>query len=265
MIELDAPAVILSVRPHGEHGAIVGALTEEAGRLTGYVRGGRSRALRPVLMAGNRVAARFRARTAEQMPGLTVELVASRAPLWSEPLAAAGIEWVTALTAFALAEGQPDVSVWAALDGTLEAIAQAPSARGWVPAVVRFELILLARLGYGLALDRCLETGATDDLAWVSPKSGRAVSRAVGDPFADKLFALPAFLTSGGAAGWEEVRQGLTLSGHFLRRHLPDERGRDLYAARDRLVTQVRGLMLGTSLPPGGEAGELDPLARPPA
>ena len=244
MIELDAPALILSVRPHGEHGAIVGALTEEAGRLTGYARGGRSRALRPVLMAGNRVAARFRARTAEQMPELTVELVASRAPLWSEPLAAAGIEWVTALTAFALAEGQSDCELWSALDATLEAIAQAPGARGWAPAVVRYELILLARLGYGLALDRCVETGAMEDLAWVSPKTGRAVSRAVGAPYADKLFPLPSFLKDGGAAEWPEIGQGLTLSGHFLQRHLPDERGRDLYAARDRLVTQLRGLAM---------------------
>ena len=242
MIELDAPALILSVRPHGEHGAIVGALTEEAGRLTGYVRGGRSRALRPVLMAGNRVVARFRARTAEQMPGLTVELVASRAPLWPEPLAAAGIEWVTALTAFALAEGQPDAAIWWALEATLESIAQAPGARGWVPAIVRYELILLARLGYGLALERCGESGAADDLAWVSPKTGRAVCRSVGTPYADRLLPMPGFLVEGGPPSWRDIADGLALSGHFLRRHLPDERGRDLYAARDRLVTQIRGL-----------------------
>ena len=234
--------MILSVRAHGEHGAIVGTLTEEAGRLTGYVRGGHSRALRPVLMAGNRVAARFRARTAEQMPGLTVELVTSRAPLWSEPMAAAGIEWVTALTAFALGEGQADAELWSALDGTLEAIAHAPGARGWAPAMVRYELILLARLGYGLALDRCVETGATDDLAWVSPKTGCAVSRAVGAPFADRLLALPDFLTGGTGADWPAIAAGFALSGHFLERHLPDERRRDLYAARDRLVAQVRGL-----------------------
>ncbi len=230
------------MRPHGEHGAIVGALTEAAGRLTGYVRGGHSRALRPVLMAGNRVAARFRARTPEQMPGLTVELVTSRAPLWSEPMAAAGIEWVTALTSFALAEGQADAELWSALDGTLEAIAQAPGARGWAPAVVRYELILLARLGYGLALDRCVETGATGDLSWVSPKTGRAVSRTVGAPFADRLLPLPGFLTGGAEADWRAIAAGFALSGHFLERHLPDERGRDLYAARGRLVTQVRGL-----------------------
>ena len=242
MIELDAPALILSVRTHGEHGAIVGALTREAGRLVGYVRGGRSRALRPVLMAGNQVAARFRARTAEQMPGLTVELVLSRAPLWSEPLAAAGIEWVTALTAFALAEGQADGELFDALDATLEAIAHAPGAREWVPSVVRYELILLARLGYGLALDRCAETGATDGLAWVSPKTGRAVSDAVGAPYADRLLPLPAFLLAAERPGWDAIAAGLALSGHFLHRHLSDERRRDLYAARDRLVSQVRAL-----------------------
>lgn len=244
MIAWDAPALILSVRPHGEHGAIVSILTERAGRLTGYVRGGRSRALRPVLMAGNRVAARMQARTAEQMPGLTVELLTSRAPFWSDPLAAAAIEWVTALTAFALAEGQPDDDVWHAIDGVLEAIAQAPGARGWAPGVVRYELILLSRLGYGLSLDRCAVTGTTDDLIWVSPRSGQAVSRVTGAPFADRLLPLPAFL-SGGSANWPEIVDGFALSGHFLQRHLPDERGRDLYAARDRLMMQVRALARG--------------------
>lgn len=240
-MDLDAPALILSVRAHGEHGAIVGALTEEAGRLTGYVRGGRGRAMRPVLMAGNIVAARFRARTAEQMPGLTAELVTSRAPLLSEPLAAAGIEWLTALTVFALAEAQPDAVIWSALEAALESIAQAPGARGWAPALVRYELLLLARLGYGLALDRCVETGAADDLAWVSPKSGRAVSRAAGERWADRLLPLPPFL-HGGPADWEQLVDGLALSGHFLHRHLPDERKRGIYAARERLVTQVRRL-----------------------
>lgn len=242
MIHLDAPALILSVRAHGEHGAIVGALTREAGRLTGYVRGGHSRTLRPVLMAGNLVDAGFRARTADQMAALTVELVASRAPLWSEPLAAAGIEWVTALTAFAVAEGQPDEAIWEVLNATLEAIAQSTGARGWVPAVVQYELILLKRLGYGLALDRCVETGVTTDLAWVSPKSGRAVCRAVGEPLKSKLLKLPPFLAGDGAAGWRDIADGLILSGHFLRRHLPDDRDRNLYAARERLVMQVRGL-----------------------
>lgn len=242
MIELDAPALIVSVRAHGEHGAIVGALTREVGRLVGYVRGGRSRALRPVLMAGNQVVARFRARTTEQMPGLTVELVLSRAPLWFEPLAAAGIEWVTALTAFALAEGQPDGELFDALDATLEAIAHAPGAREWLPSVVRYELILLARLGYGLALDRCGESGATEGLAWVSPKTGRAVSEVVGEPYANRLLRLPRFLLEAVPPQWSDIVDGLTLSGHFLNQHLPDDRRRELYAARDRLVMQVRGL-----------------------
>lgn len=242
MIDWEGPALILSVRAHGEHGAIVGAMTADAGKLTGYVRGGHSRTLRPVLMAGNRVAARVRARTAEQMPGLSVELAVSRAPLWSEPLAAGAIEWVTALTDFALEPGQPDRALYEALDGTLDAIANAPGARGWAPAIVRYELILLARLGYGLALDRCVETGGTEDLTWVSPKTGRAISRSAGAPWADRLLPLPGFLRNDEPAGWPAIADGLALSGHFLRQHLPDARRRDLYAARDRLVMQLRAL-----------------------
>ncbi len=239
MIDLTASALVLSVRPHGETGSIAATLTQDSGLLTGFVPGGRSRQTRPVLMPGNTVLARYRARTDTQLPSLTVELITSRAPLWSEPLAAAGMEWVTALTAFALGEGQPDAALWSALDGTLEAMAQAPTARGWVPSIVRYELILLARLGYGLALDRCAETGVTSDLTWVSPRTGRAVSRQVGAGWADRLLPLPAFLSTRTVPNWRDIADGLALSGHFLRKHLPDSRGRDLYAARDRLVAQV--------------------------
>jgi DNA repair protein RecO (recombination protein O) len=149
-MHLETRAIICAVRGHGEHGAIVRALTPGEGLQAGYVRGGRSRRLRPVLMAGNVVQADYRARTEEQLPHLSVELVRSRAFVLSEPLAAAGIEWATALTAAVLPEAQPYPALFQGLDGLLAAIEAAPSARGWAGAVVRYELLLLAELGFGL-------------------------------------------------------------------------------------------------------------------
>jgi DNA repair protein RecO (recombination protein O) len=143
------PAIIVAVRAHGEHGAVVRALTAGYGLQAGYVRGGRSRRLRPILLVGNTVEAEFRARSDTQLASLTVELVESRAALLAEPLAALAIEWVTALAAVTLPEGHPYPRVYAALDGALRAIASAPSARGWAPALVAYEELLLDALGFG--------------------------------------------------------------------------------------------------------------------
>jgi DNA repair protein RecO (recombination protein O) len=152
-MHLDTKAIICAVRSHGEHGAIVRALTPDQGIQPGYVRGGKSRRLRPVLVPGNLVAADYRSRTEEQLAHLSVELIHSRAFLLSEPLASAGIEWATALTAAALPEGQPYPPLFEGLDGLLTAIEAAPSARGWAAALVRYELLLLAELGFGLDED----------------------------------------------------------------------------------------------------------------
>ncbi len=148
-MRLTTTAIVCAVRQHGEHGAVARLLTREAGLFAGYVRGGRSRRLRPVLVPGNVVAAEFRARNDEQLAALTVELVQSRAPLLAEPLAASGIEWATVLTAVALPENQPYPVLFAGLGGVLDAIALAPTASVWVGALVRYETLLLAELGYG--------------------------------------------------------------------------------------------------------------------
>jgi DNA repair protein RecO (recombination protein O) len=148
-MQISAPAIVVAVRAHGEHGAIVRALTADHGLLGGYVRGGRSRRMRPILSVGNIVATEFRARTETQLASLNVELMESRAPLLSEPLAAAAIEWVTALAAVSLPEAHPYPRIHAALDGVLAAIEAAPSARGWVNALERYEGLVLAELGYG--------------------------------------------------------------------------------------------------------------------
>jgi DNA repair protein RecO (recombination protein O) len=143
------PAIICAIRPHAEHGAVVRAMTPDHGLLAGYVRGARSRVLRPVLMPANLVQAEFRWRTPDQLASLTAELVESRAPLMAEPLAAAAFDWATALTASALPESHAYPALYEALDGVLAAIVAAPAARGWALALIRYEILLLRTLGYG--------------------------------------------------------------------------------------------------------------------
>jgi DNA repair protein RecO (recombination protein O) len=235
-------AIVCAVRAHGEHGAVARLLTPEDGLQPGYVRGGHARRLRPALMPGNLVAAEYRARSEEQLAALTVELVHSRAGLFAEPLPAAAIEWATALTATALPEGLPFPRLYATLDGVLAAIEAAPSARGWAGALVRYELLLLSELGFGLDLATCVATGAAEDLAWVSPKSGQAVSRAAGAPYAARLLPLPRFLLEGGEAGWPEVSDALRLTGFFLERDLLAGARAGVLDARERLVARVRRL-----------------------
>ena len=239
-MQLRADALILAVRGHGEHGAVVRAMTAAQGLVAGYVRGGRSRRLRPVLQPGNLVVGEWRARTEDQLAQLSVDLIHSRAPLYAEPLPAAAIDWVTALTAAALPEGHPYPAIHAALSGVIDAIEAAPAARGWATALVRYELLLLAELGFGLALDRCTVTGVQEDLAWISPKSGAAVSRSAGEGYADRLFAFPPFLRDGGAAGWDDILAGLRLTGHFIARDLLTDRRADPLAARARLIDRLK-------------------------
>lgn len=239
-MHVEALAIVCAVRAHGEHGAIVRALTPGDGLLAGYVRGGRSRRLKPVLVPGNLVRAEYRARTEEQLPALTVELSESRAGMLSEALPAAAIEWATALTAVALPEAQPYPRLYAALDGVLAAVAAAPAARGWAAAMVRYELLLLTELGFGLDLSACVASGANDDLAYVSPKSGGAVSRAEGEPYRDKLLSLPPFLRDGVAGEWADILAGLRLTGHFLERDLLHGRAADVLSARERLVGRLK-------------------------
>ena len=148
-MQLKAPAIVLAARPHGENAVILRALTQEAGMVAAYVAGGQGRRLRPVVIPGNSVEAEIRARSASQLPFGKVELVTSRAPWLNEPLPAAAILWITALTASTLPERNPYPSLYDALGGLLDAICHAPSARGWAPALLSYEVLLLRELGYG--------------------------------------------------------------------------------------------------------------------
>src|SRR5437764_10422168 len=232
--------IVCALRNHGEHGAVVRLLSPEHGLQAAYVRGARGRRMRPVLIAGNIVQAQLSARTETQLPQATLELVHSRGPLMSEPLPAGAIEWATVLTATALPEGQPYPRLYQALEGLLDAIEAAPSASGWGAALVRYELLLLAELGFGLDLERCAVSGGSDDLVAVSPKSGRAVSAGEAEPYAGKLLPLPPFVREGGQASWQEIVDGLDLTGHFLLRDVLSDRSRPIAEARIRLAERLR-------------------------
>ena len=240
MPHLSTSAIVCAVRAHGEHGAIARLLTPDHGLTAGYVRGGRSRAMRPVLLPGNVVKADFRARTEDQLAGLTVELAHSRAPLLAEPLPAAAIDWGCALTAAALPEATPYPALHQALAGLLDAVEAAPAARGWAVALVRYELLLLAELGFGLDLSRCAALGDVDDLAYVSPRSAAAVSRAGASGYEQRLLPLPPFLIAGGTGEWAEIVDGLRLTGFFLERSVLTDRRADVLAARERLVERLK-------------------------
>lgn len=239
-MRLDTDALVVSLRPHGEHAAVVRLMTPGHGLQAAYVRGARGRRLRPVLIPGNRVRATLSARTEGQLAQGAVELLHSLGPLLAEPLPAAAIDWVTGLTATALPEGQPYPRLFEALDGVLAAIEAAPAASGWGAALVRYELLLLAELGFGLDLAECAVSGQVDELVAVSPRSGRAVGRQAAQPHAGRLLPLPAFLLRGGPADWAAILDGLSLTGHFLARDLLSGRSAAMLDSRARLVDRLR-------------------------
>jgi DNA repair protein RecO (recombination protein O) len=148
-MHLRAPAILVASRTHAETAVVARLLTEEYGLVAGYVAGGRGRHLRPVLIPGNLVSAELNARSASHLPFARLELVESRGPWMTEPLPAAAIQWACALTATALPERNPYPSLYQGLAGLLSAVCHAPSARGWLVAMVAYESMLLRELGYG--------------------------------------------------------------------------------------------------------------------
>ena len=234
------PAIVVALRAHGEHGAVVRLMTPAHGLQAAYVRGAKGRRLRPILLPGNEVEATLSTRTETQLPQATVELVHSRGPLLSEPLPAAAIDWACALTATALPEAQPYPRLYEALDGLLAAVEAAPAASGWGSAMVRYELLLLAEQGFGLDLDQCAVSGDDADLIAVSPRSGRAVSAAEAGPYLGKLLPLPRFIREGGIGNWDEILEGLAISGHFLMRDIIADRSAPVAEGRSRMVERMK-------------------------
>ena len=228
---------VLGVRRHGEANAILELLTREHGRHLGLVRGGAGSRLRPVLQPGNRVNATWRARLDEHLGHYVVEgLDLSAATLFAASHAVYGVTHLGALCRL-LPERDPHPRIHAAVEEILGCLIDARLAG---PRVVRFELQLLAELGFGLDLDLCAATGATDELVYVSPKSGRAVSRQAGEPWQDKLLRLPAFLGEAGPApSADDLADAFAVTGFFLSRHVLEPRGLGLPDARGNFINAV--------------------------
>jgi len=237
--------IVISVRGHGETSAILELFTREHGRHLGLVRGGRSRRLRPLLQPGNTVIATWRARLAEHLGAFTVELETARAgQVMEDALRLAGLTTLAALTQL-LPEREPHPRVHDAFVHVLNEIADGEH---WPALLVRFELGLLDELGFGLDLETCAATGSREQLAFVSPKSGRAVSREAGAPYAAKLLALPSFLagdfSSEPSPG--DILAGFALTGFFLERDVWQPRQMQAPDARMRLLSRLERLCSDT-------------------
>jgi len=227
--------IVLSSRPHGESGAIVELLTREHGRHLGLVRGGAGRRQKSVLQAGNTVAANWRARLNEHLGAYTVELVKPRAGLlMDDAFALTGLSAACAVASI-LPEREAHPALFEGFSFLLDTMEDADI---WPAIFVRWELGLLQDLGFGLELGQCAATGVRDDLAYVSPRSGGAVSREAGAPYADRLFRLPPFLVSSqvGVDHADDIAEGLRITGHFLERHFYAPLGKHLPDARIRLM-----------------------------
>lgn len=239
-MEWSDDAIVLSVRPHGETSAIAETLTREHGRHAGLIRGGASRRVRAVLQPGNTLQVQWRARLADHLGSFTVELGQARAGEMMESRSALlGLNAFTSVASAALPEREPHAPVFAAAEILLDAMVQGDYAH-WAPLYVRWEAGLLHELGFGLDLSHCAATGSVDDLAYVSPRSGRAVSRAAGEPYRARLFALPPFLlgSQNATPGEADIIAGLRMTEYFLLERVLRPHGRTMPAARHRLGEQ---------------------------
>jgi DNA repair protein RecO (recombination protein O) len=229
---------VVAVRRHGESALIADLLTREHGRHLGLVRGGQSPKTRAIVQPGNEVVAAWRGRLSEHLGTLVCEMTRAHAGRFiDDPDRLAALAAATAMIAFTLPEREPHADVFAAFGTLLEAL---DSAADWPACYVGWECSLLAALGFGLDLTRCAATGAAADLAYVSPRTGRAVSRIAGRPYHDKLLPLPDFLWRDVPAERDEIVLGLRLTEHFLLHHLLLPQGKNLPAARSRLAERMR-------------------------
>ncbi len=227
--------ILLNTRRHGETSVIIEVFTPGQGRHAGVVRGGTSRKITPILQPGAQLDLAWRARLEDHIGSFTVEPVRSRAAVaMGDRLTLAGLNAVTALLAFCLPEREPHPALYARSEALLDLLGQDAL---WPLAYLQWELGLLEDMGYGLDLSVCAVTGATEGLAYVSPKSGRAVSAAGAGEWVDRLLPLPGVLRGQGAATDREIAQGFITTGYFLHQHLArDLGGKPLPEARARYV-----------------------------
>ena len=230
--------VVLTVRRHGESAAIVEMFCAEHGRHLGVVRGGAGRRMAPILQPGAQLDVTWRARLSEHLGAFTVEPVKSRAAaVLGDPLALAGLNALVSMAAFALPERQAEGQFYAE---TLQVLDALVAGEGWLPLYLHWEMSLLDTTGFGLDLSSCAVTGATDGLAYVSPRSGRAVSRSGAGNWVDRLLPLPIGLLEDRAMSARDVAEGLALTGYFLIHRLAPALGeRPLPPARQRLLDRI--------------------------
>jgi DNA repair protein RecO (recombination protein O) len=226
--------IFLSGKPLGEANMIAEILTFEHGRHLGLVRGGRSRRIRPVLQPGNLVRVTWRARLSEHLGGFNVEMMeAHAASVLDDALALAAIGTLSGLVKL-LPERDPHPELYAT---TLHVLRSFGEPDIWPALLVYWEFQLLAELGFGLDLSECAATGTAEELVYVSPRSGRAVSREAGAPYGDRLLPLPAFLLDAAAPlGPADIAAGFALTGFFLERDVLEPHGLKLPPARERLL-----------------------------
>lgn len=230
-------AIVIATRPHGETSAVVTALTKEHGRHAGLVRGGAGKQARGSIQPGNRLQLTWKARLTEQLGNFTWELQSTEGTRWlADARRLAAISSACALIEATLPERESHPTAFAGLEALLACL----TGDDWTSHYVRWELDLLAELGYGLDLSRCASTGTNDNLAFVSPRSGRAVSLSAGEPYRDRLLRMPSFLGSNQPAAPGEVATGLALTGHFLERWVFAAIGKALPPARARLVAALK-------------------------
>ncbi len=229
-------AIVLGVRRHGESSVVATLLTHRHGRHAGLVRGGASRRYRGVLQPGNELAVRWRARLEEHLGTFAVELVEGHAArVMHDPGRLAALASACTLVEAGLAEREPHADVFEGMRGLLAAL----SDTDWARAYVDWEVQLLGQLGFGLDLSVCAATGRNDALAYVSPKSGRAVSLSAGAPYRDRLLPLPPFLVAEASPSPQDLVDGLRLTGYFLERYILRPHGRTLPDARARLAARL--------------------------
>jgi DNA repair protein RecO (recombination protein O) len=231
--------IVLSARKHGESAAIVTLLTRTNGRYSGLVHGGSGSRGRGIYQTGNLVSADWRARLSEHLGKMSCELLRPySAALMTERLPLLALISAGAILERLLPEREPHPETFERFRALIESLGDGPD---WVTGYVHWERRLLEDLGYGLDLTACAATGTTDDLIYVSPRTGCAVSAGAGGPYSDKLLKLPAFfLGSTDRMTRDDIRDGLRVTGHFLARCAKDANAGDLPAARAQFVDRLR-------------------------
>ena len=239
-MDWESEGYIVSVRKHGESSAIIDVLTPDQGRHAGLVRGGNSRRQRPVIEIGNKVQVQWRARLSEHLGNFTIEpLQLNAATLMHDRTSLVGLNAVCAMAKTVLPERQAFPQVYAAFDVLIENMGDADI---WPALYVRWEMGVLAALGYGLDLSACASTGANDNLTHVSPRSGRAVSASAAEPYLDKLLPLPAFMRGERGLSPQDIQDGLNLTGFFLETRVQWGVNQTLPEARAAMVERLQGL-----------------------